>query len=297
MMKKPEPCSTGNQGEGVCPSSKKSFTQLKEMEGFDMLGINRKDLKQVEPKNPLCILGMPGVADIGKMSLDHLVNTLNAEKIMDIIFDDYPAGAIISDSLLYAPKAEVYYWKDPEEKQDVLLVTADAQPMSPKGIYHLSTFIASVMAEFNVKLIMALGGFPVDGKQLRNGAKIQATATDKELLEKYARGNVKKIGKGVVIGANGLIPTLAKRNHDIDGLVFLAETDGYQAMQQETYDLKASMALITMMGEHFNLPIETEFSEDNILVMETKLNDEKETIQEELGIKKAPSKVNLNFYG
>ncbi|KKK89935.1 hypothetical protein LCGC14_2728140, partial [marine sediment metagenome] len=60
--------------------------------------------------NPICILGMPGIADVGKFALDSLIGQLDAKNLMDIIFDDYPAGAIVDDSLLSAPKAEILYW-------------------------------------------------------------------------------------------------------------------------------------------------------------------------------------------
>lgn len=292
-MKPMKKSSSGNIGQGHT-----DLRQNSPKTEYFVNGINRLDLKEVkELNNPVCILGMPGVADIGKMSLDHLINTLKAEKIIDIIFDDYPAGAIISESLLYAPKAEVYLWKDPAGKQDLLLVTADAQPMSPNGIYRLSAFMARLMADFQVKLILTLGGLPVDGKMMASkGTKIQATATDKELLGTYVNDNVQSISKGVVIGADGLVPTLAKRTYGIDGVVFLAETDGYQAMQKEAYDLKASMALITLVGQRFQLPIDMDFTDDSIQSMENKLNIEKESIKEELGLKKKESNFNLDLY-
>ena len=107
--------------------------------------LKRIDLKDL--KDPICIQGMPGTADIGKVAIDQLVAVLkeNVEKVMEISFNDYPAGAIINDALLYAPKAEVYLWKDPEGKHDIFFVTADAQPMSPKGIYGISEYISNLM--------------------------------------------------------------------------------------------------------------------------------------------------------
>ncbi|GAH02585.1 unnamed protein product, partial [marine sediment metagenome] len=47
-----------------------------------------------------------------------------------------------------------------------------------------------------------------------------------------------KIQKGVIIGANGLIPTLAKARFNIDGLVFLAETDNIAMINEDITDLK-----------------------------------------------------------
>ena len=104
--------------------------------------IKHIDLSKDDFKNPICILGMPGIADVGKFALDSLIGQLNAQNFMDFIFDDYPAGAIVDDSLLSAPKAEILYWKDPQNLRDIILITADAQSLTPKGIYKiLSEFL------------------------------------------------------------------------------------------------------------------------------------------------------------
>ncbi|MHA1131082.1 MAG: PAC2 family protein, partial [Candidatus Helarchaeota archaeon] len=258
-----------------------------------------KILKEVDLdnlKDPICIQGMPGTADIGKVAIDQLTAALHPDKIMEICFDDYPAGAIINDSLLYAPKAEVYLWKDPEGCHDIFLVTADAQPMSPRGIYGISEFISNLMAKYGVKLIIALGGFPVE--HCNKKTKIFLSGTAKEVISPYLNlANVEKISKGVVLGPNGLVPTLAKMKYDINGIVLLAETNGYEAMQNtDAYDLRASISLIEVLHNQFALPFETEFSEERIQGMEAKLTAEKESIKEELGLeenKVAP----LNYFG
>ncbi|GAH49798.1 unnamed protein product, partial [marine sediment metagenome] len=74
-----------------------------------------------------------------------LKGQLDAKNFMDFIFDDYPAGAIVDDSMLSAPKAEILFWKDPEQKRDIFLITADAQSLTPKGIYRISNFLAEII--------------------------------------------------------------------------------------------------------------------------------------------------------
>ena len=248
--------------------------------------------------DPICIQGMPGTADIGKVAIDQLVAVLkdSIEKVMEISFDDYPAGAIINDALLYAPKAEIYLWKDPERRHDIFFVTADAQPMSPRGIYGISEYISNLMFKFGVKLIMSLGGFPVEHPD--KTTKVFISATSKEVLDPYLNfPNIEKISKGVVLGPNGLVPTLAKMKYDIEGVVLLAQTNGYEAMQNcDAYDLRASMALVEILHKQFNLPFEAQFTEDKIQGMETKLQAEKESIKEELGL--TEEKVaTLNYFG
>lgn len=258
--------------------------------------LKRIDLNDL--KDPICLQGMPGTADIGKVAIDQLVAVLkeNVEKVMEISFNDYPAGAIINDSLLYAPKAEVYLWKDPEGKHDIFFVTADAQPMSPKGIYGISEYISNLMDKFGVKLIISLGGFPVE--QTDKLTKVFISATSKEVLEPFMNfTNVEKISKGVVLGPNGLVPTLAKMKFDIEGVVLLAQTNGYEALNSnDAYDLRASVALVQILHTQYSLPFEGQFSEDKIQGMETKLQAEKESIKEELGLTETKVAA-LNYFG
>ncbi|NVM01484.1 MAG: hypothetical protein HWN67_04070, partial [Candidatus Helarchaeota archaeon] len=104
-----------------------------------------------------------------------------------------------------------------------------------------------------------------------------------------------KINKGVVVGVNGLVPTLAKRNFAIDGLVLLAETNGYAAMNGDSYDLKASLRLIEVLNEELALTMDADFTHEQIMGMEVKLNNEKETIKKEMGLNSNTEKTSFEY--
>ncbi|MBY9005330.1 MAG: PAC2 family protein [Candidatus Lokiarchaeota archaeon] len=228
--------------------------------------IKHMDFSKQEFNNPICILGMPGIADVGKFAIDTLIGQLNAENYMDIIFNDYPAGAIVDDSLLSAPKAEILIWKDPKNIRDIMLVTADAQSLTPKGIYRISNFLSELIFQSGIKMIIALGAYPINNNNLKTKIpKIYITSTSKELLNTFLSSNkCEKIQKGVIIGANGLIPTLAKARFNIDGLVILAETDNIAIINEDITDLKASITLLDLLKRSFTLPIKKKYSLENI---------------------------------
>ena len=246
--------------------------------------IRHVDLTKSQFNNPICILGMPGIADVGKFALDSLIGQLDASSFMDIIFDDYPAGAIVDDSMLSAPKAEILYWKDPEGLRDILLITADAQSLTPKGIYRISNFLTEIINEYGISLIIALGAYPVsNGKLSQKIPKIYASSTNREVLEKYLVSNAcEKIQKGVIIGANGLIPTLAKARFNIDGLVLLAETDNIAMVNEDITDLKASITLLEMLKKSFTLPIKKKYSLDNIDDITKNLQSKRDQLEKDL---------------
>lgn len=252
------------------------------MEGIRI--IKHNDLVREDFIKPICILGMPGIADVGKFALDSLIGQLDAKNLIDIIFDDYPAGAIVDDSLLSAPKAEILYWKDPNELRDIMLITADAQSLTPKGIYKISNFLTERVYKYGVKLIVALGAYPVNSRKSNSKVpKIFISSTNRELLEYYLKeSNCQKIQKGVIIGANGLIPTLAKARFDIDGLVFLAETDNIAMVNEDITDLRASITLLEMLKKSFTLPIKKKYSLDNIDDITKNLQIKRDQLEKDL---------------
>jgi len=234
--------------------------------------------------NPICILGMPGIADVGKFAIDSLIGQLNAQNYMDVIFNEYPAGAIVDNSMLSAPKAEIFIWKDPSNIRDIMLITADAQSLTPKGIYKISNFLAEIIKDNGIGLIIALGAHPISSRKLDSKIpRIYATSTDQIRLDEFLVNNqCEKIQKGVIIGANGLIPTLAKARFDIDGLVFLAETDNMAMINEDITDLRASIALLDMLKKSFTLPIKKKYSLENIDDITKSLQMKKDQIERDL---------------
>lgn len=233
--------------------------------------------------NPICFLGMPGMADVGKFALDSLIGQLKACSYMDIIFDDYPAGAIVDDSILSVPKAEILIWKDPSKIRDIMLITADAQSLTPKGIYKISNFLSEFIFQSGIKLIISLGAYPVSNRSTTTKLpKIYVTSTNRDLLENFlSKNKFERIQKGVIIGANGLIPTLAKTRFNIDGLVLLAETDNIAMVNEDFTDLKASIALLHTIKKSFSLPIKR-YSMENIEDITKSLQIKKNQLEQDL---------------
>jgi len=246
--------------------------------------IKHKNLMKDDFKNPICILGMPGIADVGKFAIDSLIGQLNAENFLDFIFDDYPAGAIVDDSLLSAPKAEMLFWKDPNKTRDIILITADAQSLTPKGICKISNFLTEIINKYGISLIIALGAYPVSSRKLNSKIpKIYVSSTNRELLDNFrSKNNCEKIQKGVIIGANGLIPTLAKARFNINGLVLLAETDNVAMINEDITDLRASISLLEMLKKSFTLPIKKKYSLENIDKITKNLQNKRDQLEKDL---------------
>ncbi len=246
--------------------------------------IKYSDQAKLDLINPIAFLGCPGIADVGKFAVDSLIGQLEAKNYMDIIFDEYPAGAIVDESILSAPKAEILFWKDPNKERDIILITADAQSLTPKGIYKISNFLTECLFQFGVKLVIALGAYPVNKQAINSRTpKIYVTSTSQELLSEFlVKDTFEKLQKGVIIGANGLIPTLARARFGIDGLVLLAETDNVAMINEDITDLKASITLLEMVQKTFMLPVKKQYSLENIDDITSKLEKKKNKLEKDL---------------
>jgi uncharacterized protein len=225
---------------------------------------------------------MPGIADVGKFAVDQLIGIFQAKKYCDIIFNDYPAGAIVDDSILSTPKAEILFYIDPKKRQDLVLITADAQAMTPRGIYEISDYLTSLIHQMGVTQILSLGAYPMK-RAKPNEFNIFITSTEMKYIEQFLEtGECKKVNKGVIIGANGLIPTLAKARFGIEGIVLLAETDNSAVVNENFTDLQASISLLEMVGRHFNLPIKKSFSSQKINEITKDMDAKRKELEQEL---------------
>ncbi len=246
--------------------------------------IRHLNLTKDDLNNPICFIGMPGIADVGKFAIDSLIGQLKAQNYMDIIFDEYPAGAIVDDSILAAPKAEIFIWKDPEHLRDIILITADAQSLTPRGIYRISHILTEIIHDLGATILVSLGANPVSSRKIISKVpKIYITSTNRKLLENFLTNNqCEKIQKGVIIGANGLIPCLAKARFNIDGLVFLGETDNMAMVNEDITDLKASISLLDMIKKSFSLPIKKNYSLENIDDITKNLQNKRDQLEKDL---------------
>ena len=227
---------------------------------------------------------MPGIADIGKFAIDQLIGLFDAKKIYDILFYGYPAGVIIDQSLITAPKAEIFFWKDEKSTHDMFFITADAQPMNPREIYEISDYLVKYLMKFGIKFFVSLCGYPIQSNHISD-PKIYATATSSKYVKKLVEKEIcLEISKGVIIGANGLIPSLANLKFGVDGIVLLSETSNMALMNENMTDLNASMKLIKVLDSLFNFSLNIDFSRNNVEKMSKNLEKKRRELENELDI-------------
>ena len=66
--------------------------------------------KNPKLKNPILIEGLPGIGNVGKVTVDFLIDELKAKKLYEITSNTFPHSVFVNeDNLVELPKIEVFY--------------------------------------------------------------------------------------------------------------------------------------------------------------------------------------------
>lgn len=195
---------------------------------MDFISI-KKTRKTPKLSNPLLIEGLPGIGNVGKLAVEHLIDTIKAKKFAEIYSKDFPPQVFINpDGTIELVKNEFYFWKAKEENQrDLILLTGDYQGLSSRGQYELVESILDVCEEMGVKELYTLGGYGL-GHDIPK-PKVLCATTHKDLVKEMKKhGAVFKKNEpgGGIVGASGLLLGLGKLR-DLKGTCFMGETPGY----------------------------------------------------------------------
>jgi uncharacterized protein (TIGR00162 family) len=207
---------------------------------------------------PILIEGLPGIGNVGKLAVEHLIDTIKAKKFAELYSKDFPPQVFInSDGTIELVKNEFYYWKAEKENQrDLILLTGDYQGLSSRGQYELVESILDVCEEFGVNEIYTLGGYGL-GHEISK-PKVLCATTDKKLVKEMKKhGAVFKKNEpgGGIVGASGLLLGLGKLRK-LKGTCFMGETPGYLV------DPKSAKAVLKILMSITNIKVDMSALED-----------------------------------
>jgi len=203
-------------------------------------------------KDPIFIEGLPGIGNVGKLAVEHLIEITKAKKFAELYSKDFPPQVFINpDGTVKLVNNEFCYRKATKKNQrDLILLTGDYQGLSSKGQYDLVESILDVIQELGVKQMYTLGGYGL-GHEIKDPKVLFAT-TDKHLvkiIKKYGAVFKKNEPGGGIIGASGLLLGLGK-NRGLEGVCFMGETPGYLV------DPKSAKAVLKIVTKLTNIDID-----------------------------------------
>lgn len=197
-------------------------------------------------RNPSLICGFPGSGFVGKLAVDHMIEELKASPFAHMFSSSFPPQVLVqSDGTTDLMKNVLYYYKG--ENEDLILLSGDAQPVTPESEYDMAEEIANISCKLNVKTIYTLGAF-ITGTFSKN-PKVFGTSTDVEIVHEFQKYDIYTMTNGSITGMNGLIIGVGKIKQ-ISGICLLGETSGY------VVDAKASKAVLEALMKMLDLKLD-----------------------------------------
>ncbi|MBD3341321.1 MAG: hypothetical protein GF353_19605 [Candidatus Lokiarchaeota archaeon] len=214
------------------------------------------DIDKDKLNKPIVLIGWPGIAYVAKLAISSIKDSIEANLFSSIKYFDFPAKSTVENGSLEIPSAEVYY--KPRKKNDIFILTANFQPQSSEGVFEFSKKFCEVMDEItNGKIVMYVSTGALATREIDGEPKVHISSTDEELLDSFLKfENITTMDKGIIAGANGILPAWAGKMGFAPGACLLAETVPIPVME---VDPKASKALVTIIRDYFEIDID--FSE------------------------------------
>lgn len=205
-------------------------------------------LEKSKLKDPVMVVGFPGVGFVGKLAVDHLIDELHPIKFAVIYSPHFPPEVIINeDGTVRFPKNELYYWKNKKGKNDIVFVTGDFQGITGDSQYRISEKIVEVAKELEVTRIYTLGGLGTG--QIPDKPKIYGAATQIEIAKELKKRGVNFRSGGGIFGAAGLVVGFCMLKN-IQGVCLMGETHG------QILDARAAERLLVLLTKLIEVKID-----------------------------------------
>ncbi len=247
-----------------------------------------KRLSNVKLNNPILIEGLPGIGNVGKISIDFIIESLNAKKIYEIYSDGFPNFALVNEKgIVELPKVEIYHKKI--KGRDFFLISGDVQPIDEKSSYDFCEKILELFEKTNGKEVVTLGGMGLD--EVPKNPKVYCSGTDKKFIEKFISSGVKS-AEGVVgpiIGVSGLLVGLCKAR-GMNGAVLLVET----LAVPQYLGIKESRELLKILNLHYKLGLNMKSLNKEIGIIEKDVRDK---IERFVAVEKKKGKQEISYIG
>ncbi len=216
--------------------------------------------KKQKLKDPVLIVGLPGIGNVGSLVAEHLKNELSGKKFAVLYSPYLPHQAIMqSDGGLRLVSNRFYHCKD-KKGRSILILVGDTQPSTPRGQYSINERIIRFYKSLGGRTIFTIGGYSAANQYVQK-PRVFGVANAKQFRKELEeKGIIFGKAAGSIYGAAGLIPALSKR-HGIKSACIMGETGLLEI------DANAAKAVLEVMT-HI-LEIDLTFSNLNKIKKET----------------------------
>lgn len=203
------------------------------------------DSKEI-PQEMVILLALPGVGNVGKVLVDAIIEEHKSDPIAWVMHPDLPPHATLVDGLLRPPRIEIHLVQLPVGLP-LLIVTGDAQPLTPAGQFELSTHLLELFAEAKSEIMFILAGLAAEVED----HSVHLVCSDEDTRDAFKVRGIEASNEAPeagMIGMAGLLASMAPM-HSLASACIVAETLG------STVDVITGQRIANWVEEHLGIPL------------------------------------------
>ncbi|MDI9394224.1 MAG: proteasome assembly chaperone family protein [Euryarchaeota archaeon] len=241
-------------------------------------------------KNPIMVVGLPGVGLVGKLVAEHLIEELEAERIMEVYSPHFPPHVLVNQDCTVRPVSNAIYQGKANET-DILFLVGDHQSTTSQGHYELCSFYLDIAEELKVTRIYTLGGYPTGKLTYEDTVLGVANSTDLiEEIKKYGVEFRESEPSGGIVGASGLLVAFSGMR-GIDAACLMGMTPGY------LMDPKSAQSLLKVLCKILGIEVNTDSLQKKAEEMENIIEKLKEKEEQQNFLEVKPTEEDLRYIG
>ncbi|MDE1767926.1 MAG: PAC2 family protein [Candidatus Micrarchaeota archaeon] len=167
--------------------------------------------KKLKFKNPILVVGLPGIGSVGALVGEHLKNELGAKRFATLYSPHFIHQTIMLKSGYTRLISNRFYYKELKSSTLILLI-GDTQAPTPEGQYDINEKIVRFFKHLGGKQIYTIGGYSAGNHYIQT-PRVFGIATDKQTKDALSQKGV-LFGQtnGAIWGSAGMVVSFAKKN-------------------------------------------------------------------------------------
>lgn len=207
--------------------------------------------KKVKLRDPILLVGLPGIGNVGSLVVEHLKNELRAKKFATLYSPDFPFQVLMQKNGRFRLVSNRFYrCKNPKAKRDMVLLLGDVQPVSPEGQYDVNDRIVEFFKMLGGNTIYTIGGYNLGSNQYVKAPRVFGVATDAAIVKRLkGQGVEMPLSDGTpIFGSAGMVVAFAKK-HGLEGACVMGETGMLNV------DANSAKAVLQVMSKMLGIEI------------------------------------------
>ncbi|HUB92709.1 MAG TPA: proteasome assembly chaperone family protein [Candidatus Saccharimonadales bacterium] len=204
--------------------------------------------KQLKMREPVMIVGLPGIGNVGSLVGEHIKTEMAAEKFASLYSPYFPHQVIMEKKGGLRMVSNRFYHFKNKKGRSIIVLVGDVQAGSPRGQYDVNEKIVEFFKSLGGKTVYTIGGYSMSGQYVQKPRVFGVATSEKLKTELSKNGVIFGQVAGTIWGSAGLIPAMSRR-HKLDGACIMGETGMLEI------DANAAKAVLEVLKKVINIEI------------------------------------------